>query len=156
MNQLGELTLRGRWSAVYQAPNGQVRDFGVVSEKCVTTVFVNLLVDALQAAQSTFATFKWHQSGTGTADEAASDTDLGAPLAGGRTEGGQTEGATANIYQSVATIAYTGAATITEVGLFNAATGGVLLDRGKFAGIAVVNNSQIRFTYELTATAGGA
>jgi hypothetical protein len=126
----------------------------VVKNKCVTNAFVNLLVDELQSDQATFNSFKYHGSGTGTADESASDTALGTEVET-RNTGTQTEGSSPNIYKSVATHTYGNTYAITEHGLFNASTAGTLMDRSKFAAINVVSGNQIEFTYELTCSSGG-
>ena len=60
------------------------------------------------------------------------------------------EGASANIYQSVATIAYTGTRSITEWGIFTTSTGGSLFSRKTFAAKSVVNGDSIAFTWNLT------
>ena len=123
--------------------------------KCVTDAYAALLVDELQASQASHSTFKYHDSGTGTVAEAATDTTLGTPCGEARDTGTQIEGATANIYKSVATHTYGGSFAITEHGLFNAATAGTLMDRSKFAAVNVANGEKIEFTYELTVSSGG-
>ena len=122
---------------------------------CVTDAYVALLVDDLQAAQAGHSTFKYHDSGTGVAAEAATDTGLGIPCGEARDTGTQIEGATANVYKSVATHTYGGSFAITEHGLFNAATGGTMMDRSKFAAVNVAAGEKIEFTYELTVSSGG-
>jgi len=69
--------------------------------------------------------------------------------------GTQIEGASVNIYKSVATIPFTTTQTIKEHGLFNASSGVTLMDRSVFTGIPVNNGDSIQFTYELTCNAGG-
>ena len=135
--------------------DGSVEDRGIVSRKKVTDDFVGLLVDALQGLAVDYDTFKYHDSGTDNTPEAAGDSALVAPCGDARTTGTQTEGATANIYKSVATHTYGGAYTIVEHGLFNAAAAGVLMDRSVFTGVAVASGDKIEFTYQLTFTAGG-
>jgi hypothetical protein len=133
-----------------------VEDRGVVSRKVVTTAFVNLLVDALQSTTGlNFDQFKYHDCGTGTGNEAVGDTGLGTPCGEAREVGTQAEGATANIYKSVATHTFAGAFAITEHGLFNASSVGTLMDRSKFAAVNMGIGEKIEFTYQLTCTAGG-
>jgi len=134
---------------------GIVEDLGVVSTKMVTTAFVEALVDALQAPVAAFSTYKYHDSGTGTTAAAIADTTLETPCAEARTTGTQTEGDDAYVYKSAATHTYAGTFTITEHGLFNAASGPTLMDRSVFAGIPMTAPNQIRFTYTLTCVAGG-
>jgi hypothetical protein len=121
----------------------------------LTTAFVNFMVDQLQTETSVWGDFKYHDSGVGTTDPAVGDTDIETTDGESRATGTQTEGASANIYRSVGTIAYTTSKAITEHGLFNASSGVTLMDRSEFAAINVVNGDSIQFTYELTATAGG-
>ena len=130
------------------------RDVRIV-HGCVTDAYVNLLVDDLQLAVAGHSTFMYHDSGTGVAAEAATDTGLGTPCGEARDTGTQIEGATANIYKSVATHTYGGSFAITEHGLFNAATAGTLMDRTKFAAVNVANGEKIEFTYQLTISSGG-
>ena len=135
--------------------DGSIEDRGIVSTRKVTDDFVGLLVDALQGSAVDYDTFKYHDSGTDNTPEAAADDALKAPCGDARTEGTQIEGATANIYKSVATHTYGGAYTIVEHGLFNAAAAGVLMDRSVFTGVVVASGDKIEFTYQLTFTAGG-
>jgi hypothetical protein len=123
--------------------------------KCVTDAFVAYVVDNLQAELAAFGDFKFHDSGTGVVAEAAADTGLGTPCGEARDAGTQIEGATANIYKSVATHTYAGAFAITEHGLFNIAAAGTLMDRTKFAAINVAIGDGIQFTFQITFTAGG-
>jgi hypothetical protein len=135
--------------------DGTIVDLGHVSSGVVTTAFVNLMVDQLQTETSVWGDFKYHDSGVGTTAAAVGDTDIETTDGESRVAGTQTEGASANIYQSVGTIAYTTTKAITEHGLFNASTGVTLMDRHVFAAVNVVNGESIAFTYELTCTAGG-
>ena len=143
----------------YIAAEDRWTDERILGYKVVTDEFVNLLVDELQAsapAHTRFFDFKYHDSGTGVGAEAAGDTALGTPTGEARDSGTQVEGATANIYKSVATHTYAGAFAITEHGLFSAASApDELLDRTKFSAIGVSASDQIQFSYELTCTSGG-
>lgn len=153
--------IMAKLSALFQpSPGAEWINWGVLSYRVVTNAFANLLVDALQGISgATINTFKYHDSGTGTTAEAVTDTTLVTPCGEARDVGTQTEGATSNIYKSVATHNYTtsGALVITEHGLFSASSGGILLDRSVFAnnGIPVVSGASIQFTYQLQIVAGG-
>lgn len=150
----GFCEMTGALSAKVIRKNGQVEDLGVIARKKVTTAFVNHLVDSLQDQTATaIDTFEHHDAGTGTTAESNSDTALVTPWGGSRVAGTQTEGASANIYKTVATISFTGTYAITEHGVFSAATGGTLMDRSVFSAINVVNGDSIEFTYELTCNA---
>jgi len=150
----GSVAPEARLYAKVIRADGSEKDLGLVSTKVVTTAFVNYLVDALQSSTAAFADFRFHDSGTGVGAEAVGDTTLGTKVESGRATGTQTEGASANIYRSVGTITYTGTHAITEHGLFNAATAGILMDRSLFAAINVIADDSIQFTYELTVPAG--
>ena len=126
----------------------------VVKDKVVTNAYVEFIVDQLIAESSAFGDFKYHDSGTGTNAEAAGDTALQTPTGEARSTGTQVEGS-ANEYISVATHTYAGTFAITEHGLFNASSGGILMDRTKFAAINVVSSDQLEFTFTITFSSGG-
>ena len=137
--------------------DGRVEKLGVIARKVVTTVGVNSLCDAFQGA-FTLSNFKYHISGTDTAAEDVSDVET--TITGSTPSpvtGSQTEGGSANIYETVGTVAYTSSLAITSHGLIDSATksGSVLWDRSVFSAINVVNGDSIEFTYDLTCTAGG-
>ena len=134
--------------------DGKVIAIRRVLDKCVTTAFVNYLVDALQAGGGAINQFKYHDSGTGVVAESITDTTLGTPTGEARDTGTQAENA-ANIYESVATHTYAGTFAITEHGLFNQSSGGTLMDRTVFAAVNVVATDKIEFTFRITFTAGG-
>ena len=133
----------------------------VVKDKVVTDDFCEDIVDNLIAETSAFGDYKYHRSGTGAGNEAASDAALGTPVEDARDVGSQVEN-TSKVYKSVATVDYTGTHTITEHGLFNTAgaggppvTGGILMDRTKLPAINVVSGNQIEFTFTIEFTSGG-
>ena len=135
--------------------NGERISYGIVSYRMITTAFVNFVVDQLQVETVVFGDFKYHDSGVGITDPAIGDVDIETTDGEARATGSQEEGASANIYKSIGTIAYTTTKAITEHGLFNASTGPTLMDRSEFAAINVVNLDSIQFTYQLTLTPGG-
>lgn len=139
----------------YVATEDKWYDLGVISYKKVTDAYVALLVDDLQGSQAAHSTLKYHDSGTGVGAENQTDTTLGTPCGEARDSGTQVEGASANIYKTVAEHTYAGSFAITEHGVFSAASAGTLLDRSVFSAINVTSGDKIEFTYELTATAGG-
>jgi len=147
------VTLTGTLSARVQR-GGKWKRLGVIATKKVTTAFVNYLTDALQnQTTSPIDIFKYHDSGIGVGAEDPANTTLGTPTGDARVVGTQVEGASANIYRSVATITYGAAKAVTEHGLFSASTAGTLMDRSVFAAINVAIGEKIEFTYELTAQA---
>ncbi len=145
--------------------NGEVLDYGIASYRMVTTAFVNYIVDALQA-DVTFENFKYHGWGTGGAAEAVGNTGLTTEFTteyvvnSTRVTGTQLEGASANIYKTVATFDPDSGATlaVTEHGIFLADTGATtLMDRSLFSAVNldVAAGDTLQSTYELTCTAGG-
>jgi len=151
----GAVTFEAALSAVVYRADGTIEHLGVIGRKQVTTVFVNMLVDTLQASVAAFSLFKYHDCGTGTGAEGAGETALGTPFGGARVVGTQVDGSGANVYRSVATIPFTSTLSITEHGLFNASSGPSLMDRTLFTAIPVNNGDSIQFTYDFTANAGG-
>jgi hypothetical protein len=154
MRLFGAPVLLGRLEARLIKRDGQVINYGTLGFRVVTTAFVTFLVDQLQTETAVFGDFKYHDSGVGATAENAADTDMGTTDGESRVTGTQTE-ASATVYQSVGTIAYTTTKAITEHGLFNASTGVTLMDRTVFSAINVVSGDSIQFTYSLTCSAGG-
>lgn len=151
--QAGAIAPEARLYAKIIKGDGNQVDLGILSTKVVTTAFVNLLVDQLQSSTGEIANFSWHEMGTGGTAEAIGDTALVTAVET-RTDGTQTEGASANIYRSVGTITATSARAIVEHGLFNASSAGTLMDRSVFTVINLATDDAIQFTYELTVPAG--
>lgn len=135
--------------------DGSIVDYGLAGTKKVTTAFVHLLVDNLQAETTALGDFKYHDCGTGTTAESVGDAALETASGLARVTGTQTEGAAAHIYKSVGTFTFTSTKAITEHGLFNALTGGTLMDRTVFAAYNMVNGESLEFTFTCTAKSGG-
>ena len=142
----------GRLYAEVHRADGRHERLGLVSTRVVTTAGVNYLVDALQGTTEP-ENFKYHAMGTGNTAEAAGDTALVTEVET-RATGTQVEGASANIYKTVATITATQARAVVEHGIFSASSSGTLLDRSVFAAINLASGDSIQFTYELTLPAG--
>jgi len=141
---------------------GRVIDYGLVGWRVVTTVGVGYIVDAFQNTVE-LENMKYHGFGTGGTAEAVGDTALVTELTtqyavdSTRPTGTTIEGASANIYRSVATLSPDtgGTIAVTEHGIFSAASAGVLLDRTLFAAVNLVAGSDsLQATYDLTFTAG--
>jgi len=150
----GLMSAIGRTSAVLIKKDGTRVNYGILGRRVVTTAFVSFVVDQLQTETSVFGDFKFHDSGVGTTAENAGDTIIETTDGESRATGTQTE-ASATVYKSVGTIAYTTSKAITEHGLFNDATAGTLMDRTVFSAINVVSGDSVEFTYQLTVSAGG-
>jgi hypothetical protein len=143
---------------------GGVDDYGVVSLRVVTNAGVNYIVDAFQNLTE-LENLKYHGFGTGTTNESVSDTALVTeltteyPTDNTRPTGSLTEGASSNIFRTVATLDPDADVAITEHGVFSQAAtgGGTLLDRSKFAAINLsgAGGDTLQATYDLTLTAGG-
>lgn len=145
--------LTGKLSARVQH-GGKWKPLGMIATKKLTTAFANYLVAALQnQTTSPIDIFKYHDSGIGVGEEDPANTTLGTPTGDARVVGTQAQGASTNIYRSVATITYAAAKAVTEHGIFSASTSGTLMDRSVFAAINVAIGEKIEFTYELTAQA---
>ncbi len=142
----------GRLYVTVTRADGTTENLGLISTRVVTTAGVNAIVDAFQGS-FTISNFKYHGMGTGTASESSSDTTLGTEVES-RATGTQTEGGSANIYRSVATITATTSRAVTEHGLFSASSSGTLLDRSVFSPVNLSNGDSIQFTYDLTLPAG--
>ncbi len=132
-----------------------------VRDKVVTDDFCEDIVDNLIAEVSAFGDYKYHHSGTGVVAENATDSGLGTPELDARTVGTQVEDSS-KVYKSIATETFDATAAITEHGLFNTAgaggppvTGGILMDRTKFAAINVESGNQIEWTFTMSFTSGG-
>lgn len=98
------------------------------------------------------AAFTFIAIGTGTAAPAATDTTLGSEISTG---GGARAAATASrvttdvtndTAQLVHTFTFTATFAVTEAGVFNASSGGVLLQRQTFSAINVVSGDSLQVT----------
>lgn len=139
-----------------------VTDFGVLSEKVVTTAGVNFLVDAFQNSTE-LEIVEFHGIGTGTTAAASGDTDIETELTtqyvtnNTRATGTNAEGSSANIYQTVATNEVDASVAVTEHGVLTNATvgSGTLFDRHVFSAVNMVSGNLFQTTYEATFSAGG-
>lgn len=129
--------------------NGKEINRREVLNRKVTDDFVDCIVDNLIAETSAFGDFKHHDSGTGTNSESQTDSALQTPCGEARTVGSQEEGSQTYEYKSIATHTYAGSFAITEHGLFNNASGGVLMDRTVFSAINVGSGDKIEFTFTI-------
>lgn len=142
--------------------NGDVVPYGLASLRVVTDVGVAYIVDAFQNSVE-LENMKYHGYGTGGTAESASQTALVTELTtqyasdSTRPTGTTTEGATANIYRTVATLSPDtgGTIAITEHGIFSASSSGVMLDRSLFSAVNLVAGSDsMTTTYDLTFPSG--
>lgn len=142
----------------------EIEEYGLVGRKVVTTAGVGFIVDAFQNSVE-LEIQKYHGIGTGTTSENSSDTDIETELTteyetnSTRATGTTAEGASANIYQTVATNTLdSGTPAVTEHGVLSSATvgAGVLLDRTVFSAVNLDGTAgdSLQSTYSLTLTAG--
>lgn len=155
----------GTLSLVVVRADGERVPLGLAGMKLVTTAGVNYIVDAFQNLVEV-ENLKYHGFGTGTNAEAVGDTALQTEETtqyaadNTRPTGTTVEGASANIYRTVATYSPDSGGTraITEHGVFSQAAtgGGTLLDRTVFSVVNLVAGSDsLQATYELTLPNGG-
>ena len=135
-------------------------------------VFLTLVTDTgillvnqafITTAPYNLSTMKYHDSGTGTTGEIATQTALVTPAGPAtRAVAAQTaptggSATSTSTMQSIGTITYAGSLAITEWGLFDTAAQGTgnMWDRRKFTAINVTTGQSIQFTYTLTLTTVG-
>jgi len=108
------------------------------------------IVDKIRETITAGTTQKFVAWGTGGATaEAAGNTALATASSEARTSGTITSPSAA-LHRVVGTIVSTQTQTISEVGLFDASTAGVMMIRAVFTGIPLVNLDSIAFTLDLT------
>lgn len=93
--------------------------------------------------------------GTGAGTAAVGDTTLFSEAAETRATGTMTEQTTTvtgDTYQVVGTLTASGTKTITNAGVFDAASGGDLLIKGDHAGVPLLANDSIEYTFRLQQT----
>jgi hypothetical protein len=155
--------LRSRWSVFWVGE--YVEDYGVVSRRLVTDVFVNAVVDALDVGVGfTLSDFRYHGLGTGSTAEAANQTALVTELTTEYTGNVRATGIatqpSANVYTSTATNTLdSGTPTLREHAVFTQAAtgGGTMLDRSLYAAINLDGSvgDGLQSVYSLTVNSGG-
>ena len=150
----------GFLSAIAHNADGTLKkDYGLISIKEVTTNFAVRLVDALMTSGDIIDNFNQHKMGAGSTAETSADSRLadvfqvGAQGATGNAAA--THGATSNIYRTIGTLTAGSAYGCREHGVFNASTGGIMLDRSTVTNIDLNTDDVVTWTYELTVNAGG-
>lgn len=115
----------------------------------LTTVGKQWVVDAMRGTVAT--TQQYVGWGTGSAAEAVGNTALTTPAAEARVAGAITSPSAA-LHRVIATITSASGQTISEVGLFDASTSGVMMIRAIFTGIVLTTGESIQFTIDFTQT----
>jgi hypothetical protein len=146
---------------VMRGDTGAIEDYGVVSNRVVTTAGVNYIAADFNDGASDISSFDYHGLGTGGGAEAVGDTTLTTELTteytGNVRATGTASNPSANVYRSVGTNTMdSGTPAVTEHGLFSASSAGTLLDRSLFSAINLVgaNGDSLQSTYSRTLTAG--
>lgn len=142
--------------------DGNVDTYGLASLQVVTTLGARWLVDALQGL-SIATELRYHGMGTGGGSPAVGDSALVSEVSttitptGLRASGVAGEGTSENVYRSIGVLRSQATQTITEHGLFTERPvgAGKLFDRSVFTGVPLTASTSIRFTYDLTISAGG-
>ncbi len=135
----------------------RIRDLVAAGVLALATAFTNagaaVVTNRVTQAGTAPRYIGW---GTGTTTAAVSQTALvteAAPTTGGGrtlgTESRVTGSVTNDTYQVAGSVTATGAAAITEAGLFDATSAGNMLIRGDFAAINVGSGDSISFTIGL-------
>lgn len=142
--------------------DGSELDLGLASLQVVTTAGVTYLAADMAGGASDINLFKFHGFGTGTTNEATSDTALVTELtteyATDSTRPTGSQNASTNTYTTVATLSPDANVAITEHGIFTQAAtgGGTLWDRSKFSAVNLVGSADsLQATYVATFAAGG-
>lgn len=124
----GYFKVIGRWETKLFGPNGELKDIQS-GPNIVTTVgkdAMAVFLNSAAAAATTFTT-RYIAIGTGTTPETVADTTLGTELSRST---GTVSYVTSQIYQITATFATgSGTGAITEYGLFNSNSAGVMYAR---------------------------
>lgn len=113
----------------------------------LTTTGKQWIVDKMRNTVATDQ--KYIGWGTGATAEAVGNTALATPAAEARTLGTMSSPSAA-LYQVVGTITSASTQNITEVGLFDATTVGVMMIRALFTSVPMVSGDSIAFTVQLT------
>lgn len=109
------------------------------------------VIDKMREAIAAGTTQKYIGWGTGSTAEAVGNTALATPAAEARVAGtitSQTTTVTGDTHRVVGTLTSASTQTITEVGLFDASTSGIMFLRALFTGIPLQNGDSIQFTLD--------
>jgi len=117
-----------------------------------TTVGKQWTVDVLDPATRAAAGEARHIAwGTGAGTAAVGDTTLFTETTPTRTSGAVDQSA-ADTYRVIGTLTADAGKTITNAGVFTAASGGVLFIKADFTGIPLLTGDRIEFTFTLQVT----
>lgn len=161
--RVGGILVASEWrGAFYDHHTRETIDQGVFSRLVVTDAFVELIVDALDTAQSLFDDFDYMGFGSGTTAELANQTALTTEFTtqyatnNVRPTGTVSQPA-ANQFRLVTTFAPDASCTVEECAVFNqaAVAGGTMMDRALTGTKVMGVGDTYTVTYTLSLTAGG-
>ena len=145
----GGVSLKGRWKATLQGPDGAVKQ-QVQGSNVVCTNGKEFLASFLYSAAAAASTFtcKYVAIGTDSTAEAAANTALGTEVA---RHTGTVSYVSGQIYRVSATFAAgTGTGAIVEYGILSSSTGGTLLNRDTESVINKGASDTLTVTCDLT------
>lgn len=118
----------------------------------VTNLGKGIIAQRMFGSSPSQAEPKYAHWGTGAGTSAAANTTLFTAAAESRVAGTSSAVTTMNTndtHQVVATITSTSTQTITNAGIFDAASSGNLYVKGDFTGIGLNNGDSIQFTFKI-------
>jgi hypothetical protein len=116
-----------------------------------TTVGKQWVVDKIDEVIAAGTKQKYIGWGTGAGTAAVGDTTLFTEASESRVVGTMSQPA-ADTYRVVGTLTAAGGKTITNAGLFDASTSGVMMLKGDHAGVPLLLNDSIEYTFDLQVT----
>jgi hypothetical protein len=143
------LKMKGTMTAVLQKEDGSVETY--VKDNIIVNVGFDLISDAIGKSASRPAVISHIAVGTGTTAEAATQTALVTELS--RIAATYAHTAGTKVFTMTTTFgAGVGTGAITEAGVFNAASAGIMLDRVVFAVInkGAADTLQVTFTFTMS------
>lgn len=150
------IKLNGSFEIIHRGADGRIKDIRHVKNLVVSAGKAGV-ASRINGAGSE-AVFDYIAIGTGTSSAAAGNTTLETEIT---TNGGQrAQGTASRITTSVTndtaqvqkTFTFTGSFAVTEAGLLNAASSGVLLARQVFSAVNVVSGDSLQITWKIQAS----
>lgn len=142
------LGLKGRFEFIHRDKDGNVKQ-----EKTILNIIVNggkAQVAGLILSDIGGTAFDYIAIGEGASGPSATDTALGSESHRGAGTGTRTTTTVTNdTAQLVYTFNFSSSYAITEAGIFNAASGPLMLCRTVFSAINVVNGDSLQVTYKV-------
>lgn len=136
--------------------DGRLVDYEDLGDGLVTTAGVTLLAQDWTNSTATLKAMKYIEFGTSATSPTISQTALLAPCVGtsGRGVAVMSNPVAGQLYV-VGSVVFTQSYSVSEFGLFNAASGGTMWDRRTFTPRSVNVDDSLEARYTLTISAGG-